>query len=300
MVVNYTNILFRPLENITSQLEDLQGASASIERLNELYHTPTNLTDGHDPDLPVGPLGLAFNNVDFGYNAGEPVLEKVSFALQPGQVLGLLGRTGSGKSTIGRLLFRLYDIDQGEIVLDNGDIRQRRIEDVRQRVGMVTQTVQLFRGSLRDNLSFFGSQIADEKMREVIDLMGLEDWYRTLPNGLDTELESNGKGLSAGEAQLLTFARVFLQEPGLVVLDEASSRLDPVTESRIERAVDRLLAQRTGIIIAHRLATVQRADQILILEEGRVAEYGERAVLEKDPASRFSGLVKTGLAEVLA
>ncbi len=299
MVVTYTNTLFRPLEHITSQLEDLQAASASIERLDELYHTPTGLADGEGPDLPDGPLEVVFDRVDFAYNADDPVLQDISFTLQPGQVLGLLGRTGSGKSTLGRLLFRLYDIDRGRIGLAGTDIGQLRLENLRQRVGMVSQTVQLFRGSLRDNLRFFNDRIPDEEIHRVIDLMGLDKWYRSLPYGLDTELDSGHKGLSAGEAQLLTFTRVFLQNPGLVILDEASSRLDPATQSLIERAVDGLLAERTGIIIAHRLATVQRADHILILEEGRTAEYGPRADLEQDPGSRFSALLKTG-SEALA
>jgi ATP-binding cassette subfamily B protein len=165
---------------------------------------------------------------------------------------------------------------------------------------MVTQSVQLFRGTVRDNLTFFDSSVPDDHVLGVIDRMGLTDWFQTLSNGLDTELESGGGGISAGEAQLLTFTRVFLKDPGLVILDEASSRLDPVTESQIEKAVEYLLKDRTGIIIAHRLSTVQRADDILILDDGRIVEHGARAALADDPDSRYSNLLKTGMTEVLS
>jgi ATP-binding cassette subfamily B protein len=153
---------------------------------------------------------------------------------------------------------------------------------------------------VRDNLTFFDADIDDERIERALAALGLADWLRALPSGLDTPLGAGGGGLSAGEAQLVAFARVFLQDPGLVILDEASSRLDPATEARLERAVERLLRGRTAIVVAHRLATVQRADEILILEGGRVAEHGPRAALAADPDSRFAGLLRTGLQEVLA
>ncbi|MDH3755679.1 MAG: ATP-binding cassette domain-containing protein, partial [Acidimicrobiia bacterium] len=166
---------------------------------------------------------------------------------------------------------------------------------------MVTQDVQLFRAPVRDNLTFFdGASMGDAHLLAVLDRLGLEDWVAALPAGLDTELESGGGGLSAGQAQLLAFTRIFLRNPGLVILDEASSRLDPATETLIERAVDRLLDGRTGVIIAHRLATVNRADDILIMEDGRVIEFGPRAQLAADPDSQLSRLLATGMEEVLA
>lgn len=165
---------------------------------------------------------------------------------------------------------------------------------------MVTQDVQLFQASVRDNLTFFDRRIPDDRIRDVIQELELADWYNSLPEGLDTRLETGGRGLSAGEAQLLAFTRVFLRDPGLVILDEASSRLDPATEQRIERAVDKLLKNRTAIIIAHRLGTVQRADDVMVLEEGHVSEYGNREFLASDPNSRFYGLLQTGLEEHLA
>jgi ATP-binding cassette subfamily B protein len=197
-------------------------------------------------------------------------------------------------------VFRLYDPTAGYISLHGADIRQSRLKALRQRVALVTQDVQLFQASVRDNLTFFDRNIPDERIRAAIEALELADWYASLPEGLDTRLETGGRGLSAGEAQLLAFTRVFLRDPGLVILDEASSRLDPATEQLIERAIDRLLRNRTAIIIAHRLGTVQRADEIMILRDGRVVEYGERERLAADPDSRFYSLLQTGLEEVLA
>jgi ABC-type multidrug transport system fused ATPase/permease subunit len=164
---------------------------------------------------------------------------------------------------------------------------------------MVTQDVQLFHATVRENLTFFDQSIPDERMLAVLEDLELLPWYCSLPSGLDTVLAAGGGGLSAGEAQVLAFTRVFLHDPGLVILDEASSRLDPASERLIERAVDRLLFNRTGIIIAHRLATVLRADDILILEDGRIREYGELEALRNNPHSRFAELLRTGMEEVL-
>ena len=231
---------------------------------------------------------------------GEVVLDDVSFRVAPGRVVGVLGRTGSGKTTLARLLTRLYDPLNGNVLLGEVPARVTGTEELRMRVGMVTQDVQLFRASVRDNLTFFDSTVSDETIMTVLLDLGLADWVYSLEDGLDTQLESGSGGLSAGEAQLLAFTRIFLKDPGLVILDEASSRLDPATEQLIERAVDKLLADRTGIIIAHRLATVTRADDILILDGGRVVEFGQREALAADANSRFSGFLRAGLEEVLA
>jgi ATP-binding cassette subfamily B protein len=184
--------------------------------------------------------------------------------------------------------------------IDGVDLRELRIGELRRRVGLVTQEVQLFQASVRDNLTFFDAAVSDERIMAVLAELGLLEWLARLPRGLDSELESGAGGLSAGEGQLLAFARVFLADPGLVVLDEASSRLDPATEQRIERAVDALLRGRTALIIAHHLATVQRADDILILQDGRMLEYGPRRELAARPNSRFAQLLRTGMQEVLS
>ncbi|MBL7065755.1 MAG: ABC transporter ATP-binding protein, partial [Anaerolineae bacterium] len=225
------------------------------------------------------------------------VLENLSFEHEAGRVLGLLGRTGSGKTTVARLLFRLYDPQEGEVRLGGVHLRHARLEPLRARVGLVTQDVQLFEASLRDNITFFDPDISDGRLLAVLEALGLKPWLERLPNGLDTKI--SGSSLSAGEAPLLALARVFLKDPGLLILDEPSSRLDPATEALLERALDRLLESRTAVIIAHRLATVERADDILILEDGRMLEHGPRERLSADPNSRFAELRRTGLGEVL-
>jgi ATP-binding cassette subfamily B protein len=255
--------------------------------------------NGSSSNIPAGPLTLAFKDVTFSYSGNDSVLSELSFMLKPGSVLGLLGRTGSGKTTLARLIFRLYDPGSGCIEINGKDLRQLQVETLRRNVAIVTQDVQLFRASIRDNLTFFDRSIPDEKILATLEELELGDWYQGLPKGLDTELDTGSRSLSAGEAQLLAFTRVFLRNPGLVILDEASSRLDPATEQRLERAIDKLLRDRTAIIIAHRLGTVQRADEIMILEGGRVSEYGDRKQLVIDVDSRFHQLLQTGLDEVL-
>ena len=227
-------------------------------------------------------------------------LKNLCFHLPAGQVLGVLGRTGSGKTTLARLLLRLYGLQFGTIRLGSMAIDATPLRKLPQHVGMVTQDVQLFQATVRNNLTLFNPKISDQQILEVLDELGLLTWLQSLPLGLNTHLGVDNGGLSAGQAQLLAFARIFLKDPGLVILDEASSRLDPFTESVIERAVDRLLQGRTSVIIAHRLKTVQRADQILILENGKIVEYGPRELLENDVNSRFFQLLQTGLMEVLA
>ncbi|MGH2427128.1 MAG: ABC transporter ATP-binding protein [bacterium] len=296
LLFHYTEMLRWPLEQITREVQELQRAAASVGRVGDLFKIRSKTVDGSGA-LPRGPLAVEFGAVSFAYEE-QLVLRDVTFRLGPGQVLGLLGRTGSGKTTIGRLLIRMYDPSTGMVSLGGADIRGLRLHYLRRRVGMVTQDVQLFHASVRDNLTFFDRTIPDEMILEVLHRLGLDHWYRGLPHGLDTTLSSRG-GLSAGEAQLLAFARVFFKDPGLVVLDEASSRLDPATEALIEHAVSVLLEQRTAIIIAHRLTTVRRADQIIIVDDGRVQEHGARVALERDPSSRFAGLLRTGLEEVL-
>jgi ATP-binding cassette, subfamily B, bacterial len=304
LVFHYTEMTRRPIEQIRSQFEDLQKAGAAIARIEELFATKNRLRPAGDSRIPSGPLSVDFDRVTFAYqdsgSEGEPVLTDVSFSVEPGRVVGLLGRTGSGKSTIARLLTRLYEPQEGEVRVGGVATWDAPLDAVRARVGMVTQDVQLFRASVRDNLTFFDRNISDKTLYEVIDRLELREWLESMPEGLDTMLDSGSGGLSAGQGQLLAFTRIFLEDPGIVVLDEASSRLDPATEMLIERAVDHLLENRTGIIIAHRLHTVTRSDDIVVLEDGRVIESGERVALAADPESRFHRLLTAGMEEMLA
>jgi len=315
LVTYYIGMLSGPLQSIRVQVEDLQQASANIQRVQELFDLQPQVGDspGAGMPLPLGALSVEFDHVSFRYedeqvnknhSTGKSlveghVLNDITFSIRPGRVLGILGRTGSGKSTMTRLLFRLYDPNQGTVRLGGIDLRQVSLSDLRQQVSMVTQDVQLFQATVSENLTFFNPAIPNSRLEQVLKSLHLWEWVQSLPAGLETPL-AGGESLSAGEAQLLAFARVFLKNPGLVILDEASSRLDPSTEALMERTVDLLFANRTGVVIAHRLKTVQRADDILILEDGCVVEYGPRLELAANPSSRFYHLLQTGLEEALA
>lgn len=304
VIYAYTQMLHDPVENISRELNDLQQATASIGRVQELFNTQSALqypAPNEVKPLPAGPLSVALNHISFAYpdDAEGRVLHDVSLNVPAASTLGVLGRSGSGKTTLSRLLLRLYDPEQGEVILGNTNVRHTTNADLRARVSVVTQDIHLFAASVRDNLAMFDKTVADARIHAAIEAIGLDDWLRGLPKGLDTVLASGGGALSAGEAQLLAFARAFLRDPGLVILDEASSRLDPATERKLDLAVSRLLSNRTGIIIAHRLSTLQRVDQILILEDGRVRENGPREALVRDPQSRFSQLLSVGIEEVL-
>jgi ATP-binding cassette, subfamily B, bacterial len=293
LVLQYMFMLQNPIEQITQQMQTLQKAAASIGRINELFAMKSELPEGKNLELPNGAIAISLEHVNFSYD-DKPTLKDVNFTLKPGTVLGLLGRTGSGKTTLTRLLFRFYDVTSGAVRLNGVDVREADLKDLHKGVGMVTQEVQLFQASVRDNLTFFDATIPDERINNVLTELGLMDWIQSLPNGLDTLISTGGNNLSAGEAQLLAFARVFLKDPGLIILDEPSSRLDPATEKRLEIAVNKLLKGRTAIIIAHRLDTVQRVDEIMILDGGRILEHDRREKLASNPRSRFYQLLQAG------
>jgi len=291
LVLQYSDLLRRPVLALQSQIRDLQQAGASIGRVEGLFAVRSRLRDNGAMALPAGALAVDLSNVSFGYPTGEQILHDITLRLRPGAVLGLLGRTGSGKTTLARVLARLCDPTAGAARLGGHDLRDIPLRELRARVGVVTQTVPLLTATVRDNLTFFNSAISDAQILAAIEQLGLSDWYRGLSHGLDTALAAGGGGLSAGEAQLLALVRLHLKDASLIILDEASSRLDPATEALIEQAIARLLAGRTGIIIAHRLSTIERADEIMILDDGRVVEQGVRAVLAADPTSRWHELL---------
>ncbi|MGA5409730.1 ABC transporter ATP-binding protein [Streptomyces lavendulocolor] len=317
--LSYAMLLRRPLLALTARFQELEGAIVSVGRLAELVRE----RDGHDgppgpppgarppgaggppaPALPPkdarpwrdGPLDLRFEGVFFHYDPGEPVLTDVSFHLRPGERLGVVGRTGSGKSTVVRLLFGLHRPVRGTITVGGREIRPPDVPALRGRVALITQEVHVFHATLRDNLAFFDRSVGDSRILDALGQAGLDGWLRQLPDGLDTVLGSGARGMSAGEEQLVALARAFLRDPAVVLMDEPTARLDPHTEELLAPAMERLLRDRTAVVVQHRPHALRHVDRILVLDGGRVVEHGERTALAADPASRFHGLLRTGPA----
>lgn len=298
LIFQYTQIMRQPLSKLADETERVQRAAGGMIRTLQLSGHSASIVDGGTAAVPAGALALAIDDVTFTYDdEDEPqsVLSNVSLRLGAGRTLGVLGRTGSGKTTLARLLLRLVEPTAGTIELGGVALPDMSFAELRARTGVVSQDVHLFGASIRDNLTLFETSITDEQLRTALSELDLLDWVEAMPEGLDTVLGPEGSGLSAGEGQLIALARLFLRSPDFVLLDEASSRIDPETERRVTAAFDRLLAGRTAVVIAHRLSTVERLDEILVLDRGRVVEHGPTAVLRDEPSSRYSQLLAVGL-----
>ena len=290
LLLQYTQLVRVPIEQVSQEFQELQKAAGGILRIDAIRRLRSILEVG-DAELPDGPLSVRFDGVSFAYD-DKPVLLGVDFELSEGTTLGIVGRTGGGKTTITRLLSRLYQPGSGAIHLGGMPLEAISEESLRRHVGVVTQDVQLFAATVRDNLTYFDRSRSDDDIRETLRAAGLDAWIDDL--GLDTLIGSDGAGLSAGESQLLAFARVFLQSPGLVLLDEPSSRLDPATESLLANATQRLFSGRTVIIIAHRLDTLRTVDEVMVVADGSILEHGSRSALASDPDSAFSSMLVAG------
>lgn len=289
LLFQYTILVRTPFEQLIEQIRGYQAALAGMARIRDLLAERADPPPPQRPvDLPAtGPVDVTLDAVGFRYDdASTDVLADVSITVRAGETLGLIGRTGSGKTTLARLLLRLYDPRGGAIRLGSVDLRDVEPGSLHCRVAMVTQDVQLFDASIRDNLTLFRTTNGDDVLREVLEVVGLGSWLMRQPGGLD-DLPT---GMSAGEAQLLAFARVLLADPGLVILDEPSSRLDLASQRLVAAATERLLDGRTGIVIAHRLSTLRTLDRIAVLSDGRVIEQGARVDLLADPTSETAGL----------
>jgi ATP-binding cassette, subfamily B, bacterial len=275
LLFQYTLLVRAPFEQLIEQMRHYQAALAGVARIAELLGQRRALPEpARVRSLPAtGPLEVRLERVTFRYDTGDqPALSDVDIHLAPGETLGLVGRTGSGKTTIARLLLRLYDPTAGVVRVGGQDLRAIDPVSLRCRIGMVTQDVQLFSASVRDNLTLFRQTVDDGRLRGVLDEVGLGDWFAGQADGLDSTVGA----LSAGEAQLLAFARVLLTDPGLVVLDEPSSRLDPATERRIDACIERLRRGRTVVLIAHRRSTLSTVDKVAVVSGGRIVGYGHR------------------------
>ncbi|MGI8484642.1 MAG: ABC transporter ATP-binding protein, partial [Thermomicrobiales bacterium] len=300
LVFRLTDMLRGPTEQLRDEVQDFQQADASLGRIQALLAGQPRIVDGRGTHLPPGPLAVEFERVTFGYLPDTPILHDISVKVEPGRVLGIVGRTGSGKTTLTRLVPRFLDPTSGVVRVGGVDVRETLLTELRRRIGVVTQDVHLFDASLRDNLTLFADPdtTQDDRLREVLAALDLGDWLRDLPDGLGTMLGAGGIGLSAGQMQVLSCARILLHDPDVVILDEASARLDPATERLVHTALGRLLADRTGIIVAHRLTTLAYADDILVLIDGEVREHGPREVLAADPSSHFATLLRLDALEI--
>ena len=271
----YLNRFFGPIQLLVQQYNLLQQGRSSVIRLRELLLDPPSVDEKPDA-LTLAPIDgrITFEHVSFGYDPANLVLHDVDLEIAPGESVAFVGPTGAGKSTMAKLVTRFYDPTIGRVLVDGIDIRDVTLHSLRSQLGVVPQEAFLFAGSIRTNLSFGREAITDDEIEEAIDVVGLRELIDRLPQGVDTIVHERGQTLSAGERQLLALARAFLARPRVLILDEATSSLDLRSETVIERALDRLLEGRTAILIAHRLTTAQRADRIVVIDQGGVVEMG--------------------------
>ena len=304
----YSQRLFDPLRQMAERFTQIQGGLTAVERIGELLEEPLEIVD-HGTTVGSALLQKAsasqargeviFEEVDFAYRKDEPILRNLSFRIAPGEHVALVGPTGSGKTTVIRLLCRLYEPQRGRILLDGQDICTLPLQELRRHLGVVLQDTFLFSGTVADNLRL-DRPLDDQKLQEVCRDLGLDPLLGRLPEGLDTELRERGGNLSSGERQLLAVARVAIRNPTVLVMDEATAFMDPSTEATLQRDLDRLLNRRTAVVIAHRLATVEAADRILVLRRGRLIEEGTHLQLRASGGlyAELADLQERGLARL--
>ncbi len=273
--IQYSDRFFRPISDLSEKYTILQSAMASSERIFKLLdRAPAIASPQGEPLREVVRGEIEFRHVNFEYNPGEPVLQDVSFHVQPGERVALVGATGAGKSTIISLLSRFYDVAGGSILIDGADVRDYDLQGLRRSIGIVLQDVFLFSGTVAQNIRLGDDQISDAQVRRASEIVNADAFIRRLERGYDTRVGERGSSLSVGQKQLLAFARALARAPRILVLDEATSSIDTETELLIRDALEKLLRGRTSVVIAHRLSTVQNADRIIVLHRGRIREMG--------------------------
>jgi putative ABC transport system ATP-binding protein len=292
------NLFTTPVQQATEILNEMQNAVAGWRRVIGIIDTRADVADPGDQgvELPRGPITVGFDDVSFAYPGGETVLHEVSLRIAPRSRVAIVGETGSGKSTLAKLLTRLMDPSSGEVTIDGVDLRRVRFGSLRNRVVLVPQEGFLFDASLLDNIRFGAPDATEDDVRLTLTELGLDSWLATLPQGLATDVGQRGESLSAGERQLVALARAYLADPDLLVLDEATSAVDPSTEVRIQRALDSLTRGRTSIAIAHRLSTAQAADEVIVVDGGRIVERGPHSELV-DGGGVYSNLHASWVAQ---
>lgn len=288
------NLLFRPLRMIADKFNVLQMGVIAGERVFKVLDNDDHLTDTLDPVVITTPVtgDIKFQSVNFSYLPDQPVLRDISFDVRPGQTLAIVGATGSGKSTIINLLTRLYPLDSGRVLLDDVPIERYDWRVLRAQIGVVLQDVFLFSGTIKDNLTLHNTDISQEKIEAAARLIGMHDFICSLPLGYDQPVMERGSNLSLGQRQLLSFVRALLYDPSVLVLDEATSSVDPESEKLIQQATETLILDRTSIVVAHRLSTIQKADRILVLDKGRILESGNHEELIR-AGGVYAGMVET-------
>ncbi len=278
--IDYAQKFFLPLRDISSKYTTLQSALAAMERIEALMETPASIASPPTPRRPSRVRGeIIFDHVGFAYRAGEPVLRDLSFTVEPGLKIAIVGATGSGKSTVIKLLTRFYDVSAGRILVDGVDVREWDLTALRRAIGLVQQDVFLFAGDVFDNVRLARTDLDETEVRQALRRAQALEFVERLPGGLHEEIHERGANLSSGQRQLLSFARALAYDPRVLVMDEATSSVDSETESLVQRALDELLKDRTALVIAHRLSTIERADRILVLSQGALRESGTHAEL---------------------
>ena len=296
--VLYLTAFFAPIQQLVQLYSTYQSGQAAVVKLRELLATRPTVAEAADAH-PLPPIDghIVLEHVTFGYGA-TPVLHDVDLPIAPGETFALVGETGSGKSTIAKLVCRFYDPTAGRILLDGHDLRDLTLASLRRQLGVVPQEPFLFAGTLRDNAAFGRPDATDAEVLEACLAVGLDDLLDRLPDGIDSPVHERGTSLSSGERQLLALARAFLARPRVLVLDEATSNLDLKSESQIERALDAVLDGRTAILIAHRLATAMRADRIAVVDDGGIVELGTHDELVA-MGGRYGAMYDTWLSHTL-
>ncbi|NLE83036.1 MAG: ABC transporter ATP-binding protein [Chloroflexi bacterium] len=273
--IQYLRSFQDPLLQIANITNILQQTAAAAERVFEILNEKEETPDVENPVQPCEVEGaVEFKNVRFGYNPEKPVMNNFSLKVEPGQQIAIVGPTGAGKTTIVKLLMRFYDVDSGEILIDDVNIQDMTREDLRSKFAMVLQDTWLFNGTIRENIRYGRQEATDEEVERAADMAYADHFTRTLPGGYEMVLNEDASNVSAGQKQLLTIARAVLADPAILILDEATSSVDTRTEVLIQKAMDKLMKGRTSFVIAHRLSTIRNADRILVLRDGDILEQG--------------------------